>query len=74
MQLHKKHATRTFDGFTPAKIGIPTRLYSSNKLSKLYTKTNYVNLKLKPKIVMNYNSEHNNLKWAHVPQRMYTNA
>lgn len=37
MQLHKKHATRTFDGFTPAKIGIPTRLYSSNKLSKLYT-------------------------------------
>lgn len=23
---------------------------------------------------MNYNSEHNNLEWAHVPQRMYTNA
>lgn len=37
MQLHKKHATRTFDGFTPPKISIPTRFYSSNKLSKLYT-------------------------------------
>lgn len=51
-----------------------TRFYSSNKLSKLYTTNKLCQPQIKTEIVMNYNSEHNNLEWAHVPQRMYTNA